>query len=264
MDPITNAVIRAITLGAANKRAGEEEIPSIAKAYKSLKKLLKKRLGKDSAVYKAVKKVEKQPDREGLKITLQEEVAESGADKDLRLVEAANTLINLIDSSGIGEMPKSITASGERSVAAGSISGSSVQTGDRVDTGGGAYFSGKVKAGRDVVGRDKIETTTTGASADELSAAFLKIHAALNKQPEGPEKTVAEQAVKAVEEEAKKGEEASEEKTDKWMTVLEKTLPDVAEVVVDALLSPGAAVGTVVRKVLGKTKESLKSGKAKG
>ncbi len=66
MDPITTAIVAAI-LSELTKSA-------VKNSYDALKTALKKKFGSDSDLMDAVNKLEKKPDSEGRKATLQEEV----------------------------------------------------------------------------------------------------------------------------------------------------------------------------------------------
>ena len=72
--------------------------------------------------------------------------------------------------------------------------------------------------------------------------------------PDGPDKSVAENTIKTLEAEARKGEQASESKVQKWMYFLAETAPDAWEVAVDMFTNPIKGVGTVFKKIADKAK----------
>ena len=92
MDPITAAIVAAVTAGLA---AGVTDIgkKAIVDAYNALKGLLEKKFGDKSDLVQAVGDLEQEPASEGRKIVLGEKVKQTGADKDQEVIAAANTLL---------------------------------------------------------------------------------------------------------------------------------------------------------------------------
>lgn len=86
MDPITSAII----LGVAGNFATE----SIKACYISIKDALTKKHGKYSDLVDAVNKLEKTPDRDDRKATVQAEVEIAKANDDQELVKLAQDLLN--------------------------------------------------------------------------------------------------------------------------------------------------------------------------
>jgi hypothetical protein len=126
---------------------------------------------------------------------------------------------------------------------------------------GGVNFgnNARVTVGGDVVGRDKITTTTTttGMTAAEFAAVFDKVYARVNVLP--PEtKADAREAVDAIkaeaEKEALKGEPINESSVKFPAQSLLKMAPDILEVIATTFANPAAGVATVIRKVLEKAK----------
>lgn len=120
-----------------------------------------------------------------------------------------------------------------------------------VNTGGGVFIGGSVHTGGgDFVGRDKIVygNEFRGEGGHEIAAAFAKLQTALEAKPDTPEKMVATQAVKGLEEEAKKGAQASEETIQKWFQFLLTTLPDVGQVAVETYMNPIKGLSTAFQK----------------
>lgn len=127
-----------------------------------------------------------------------------------------------------------------------------------INTGGGAYVGGSVNTqGGDFIGRDRIVygDEIRGEGGRDLAAAFAKLRQALDVKADSPEKMMAAQAIKGMEEEAKKGENASEENTRKWLQFLSSTLPDIGEVAVNTFINPIKGLSTVFQKIAERAKE---------
>jgi hypothetical protein len=93
MDPITTAIIAALTLGVAG---GVTEVGKsvIVEAYDTLKGILRQKLGGDSEVAAAVESLEKKPDSGGRQATLAEEVKAAQAEQDPAILAAAQALLD--------------------------------------------------------------------------------------------------------------------------------------------------------------------------
>ncbi len=127
--------------------------------------------------------------------------------------------------------------------------------GRTIHTGGGTYIEGEVEVGSgDFVGRDKI--TYGGGDAEAIARAFGELYQALEQKPDAPEKMMASQAVKGLEEEAQKGEQANEENVKKWFDFLMTTLPDIGEVAINTFINPIKGLSTAFQKIAQKAKES--------
>jgi RIP homotypic interaction motif len=116
VDPIT-LIVTALVAGAA---AGATDVAgsAVRDAYAAFKGLLQRRLARRPAGEVVLEQHEQQPDvYEG---PLKHELAESGADRDTELLEAARQLLELADPQG--------TASGKYAVKIGTAQG--VQIGD--------------------------------------------------------------------------------------------------------------------------------------
>lgn len=141
--------------------------------------------------------------------------------------------------SGAAASGEGAKATGERGVQVGGDVDGPINTGDqKTDTGGGAYVGGDATAGRDFVGRDKIDYGA-GLSGPELAKLFAPLMSAAQEAP--PEnRDEAVETVEAIQEEAAKGREADDSR-------LAKLLDDLAE------LAPGAvsaAVSTFATPIL--------------
>lgn len=105
MDPITAAIVSALAAGLAD--VGKE---GIRDAYQGLKSLLYRKFGPQSSVFKAVEDLESNPSSPARKAVLQEEVAQSRADRDPELLRTANYVIQKVrypssmKQSGTGNM----------------------------------------------------------------------------------------------------------------------------------------------------------------
>ena len=95
---------------------------------------------------------------------------------------------------------------------------------------------------------------SSAAPADEIAQAFAALQQKVADLPEGPDKSVAQNAVGALEAEARKGEQATESAVQKWLSFLAETAPDVWEVAVDMFTNPIKGVGTVFRKISDRAK----------
>ncbi|HDQ71362.1 MAG TPA: hypothetical protein ENN19_04605 [Chloroflexi bacterium] len=94
----------------------------------------------------------------------------------------------LLEGSGGVAQGEGATAAGERGIAVGGDVGGDIITDERrVETGGGAYIGGDVRAGGDVIGRDKIEAhypDPAQSAAERARERYLKrVHQRCNVLP---------------------------------------------------------------------------------
>lgn len=101
-------------------------------------------------------------------------------------------------------------------------------------------------------------------NADEIAKAFANIENKLASMPDGSNKNIAQNAVKALEDEARLGEQATEFNVEKWLTFLAETAPDAWEVAVDTFVNPIKGVGTVFRKIAKRVKDRAQEAKKAG
>jgi hypothetical protein len=94
MDPITTA-IATVVLTDLGKNV-------IKDSYKALKDALTKKFGTESDLVDAVDKLEKKPDSESRKATVQEEVSLAKANDDLELLKLAQDLLDKIKAQPAG------------------------------------------------------------------------------------------------------------------------------------------------------------------
>jgi hypothetical protein len=85
--------------------------------------------------------------------------------------------------------------------------------------------------------------------------AFRPIRDKINTMDPGPNKASAEQAVQALETEARKGDAANEGNVEKWFTFLAQSAADAWEVALATLAHPAAGVGKVIQLVAARAKE---------
>ncbi len=146
-------------------------------------------------------------------------------------------------------------------------------TSTTINTGGGAYIGGTVTtSGGDFVGRDQTKIVgdgnvigdhssatvikQTGLQAGEVTALFDRALALARQKP--PElRDDLESAVETAKEEAEAGEDADKRLLSKMLDLLLDKGPDVLEIVVDAILSPGAAAGKGARLLARQAREAL-------
>ena len=104
---------------------------------------------------------------------------------------------------------------------------------------------------------------TTGVTADAIANAFEAIQQKINAMPDGSYKNVAENAITALETEARMGEDASESEVQRWINFLAEIAPDAWEVAIDVFANPITGVGTVFRKIAERAKAGRNASKSK-
>ena len=85
MDPLTTAIVAAL--------ASDLTKTAIKNSYNALKNALKKKFGSESDLVEAVNGLEKKPDSEGRKATLQEEVENAKVNDDPEIIQLAQDLL---------------------------------------------------------------------------------------------------------------------------------------------------------------------------
>ncbi|CAD5971153.1 hypothetical protein [Planktothrix agardhii] len=95
MDPITTAFVTALAIPMAKD--------VIKDGYDALKAALKKKFGDQSDVVNAVEQLEKKPDSEGRKATLQEEVENAKVNDDPEIVKLAQDFLNQLKEQPGGQ-----------------------------------------------------------------------------------------------------------------------------------------------------------------
>jgi hypothetical protein len=114
MDPITVAIVAAVTAGLA----GVSE-QAVADAYNGLKGLLRRKFGKDSNVVQAADEVETNPRSKSRPATLNEEVLATGADKDPELLAAAEDLLSRLKATPAGRTVVNQIVAGDKNIFSG-------------------------------------------------------------------------------------------------------------------------------------------------
>jgi hypothetical protein len=102
MEPITTAIIAALTAGAISG-VTEAAKKAISDGYSGLKALIHKKFGSKTDVTDAIAKLEAKPDSPGRQQTLAEELRAANASADSELLGAANSLLELIKALPQGE-----------------------------------------------------------------------------------------------------------------------------------------------------------------
>lgn len=95
MDPITTAVVAALSAGAIGGLT-EASKTAITDADTRLKDLLSRKFGTTSEVVQAIEQVEAKPESASRQATLQEEIAAAHAEQDHETLAAAHHLLALI------------------------------------------------------------------------------------------------------------------------------------------------------------------------
>ncbi|MGB8689577.1 MAG: hypothetical protein WCD53_19865 [Microcoleus sp.] len=95
MDPITTAFVTALAIPMAKD--------VIKDCYEALKAALKNKFGEESDVVNAVEQLEKKPDSEGRKATLQEEVENAKIYNDPQMVKLAEELLSKLKEQPGGQ-----------------------------------------------------------------------------------------------------------------------------------------------------------------
>jgi hypothetical protein len=101
MDPITTAIVAALSAGAVSGLT-ETSKTAITDAYTKLKDLLTKRFGARSNVVQAIEGLEARPASVGRKETLQEEIVAVQAEQDEELLAAAQGVMTLVQPQQVG------------------------------------------------------------------------------------------------------------------------------------------------------------------
>src|SRR2546421_82497 len=104
MDPITTAIIAALSAGAISGITDAAKT-AITESYNKLKGLLTKKFGASSDVIQAVEKLEAKPESQGRKEMLQEEIATVKAEQDEQILAAAKQVLTLVkpQQAGMGK-----------------------------------------------------------------------------------------------------------------------------------------------------------------
>lgn len=96
-----------------------------------------------------------------------------------------------------------------------------------------------------IVNADKLHVT----DENEISRVFLVLMEKADALVNVFDKQEAQNAIFALEGEAKKSDQADEKRVKKWLYFLAETAPDIGEVAIDTFLNPIKGLSTVFRKV---------------
>jgi hypothetical protein len=101
-----------------------------------------------------------------------------------------------------------------------------------------------------------------GDDADAFARAFAQVYQAINTRPDDTdvERDEITETVRSIEEEAQKGDQASERKLTWWLNNLAAMAEDIFDVTVAALTGPQAVFATVARKMAAKAKQEREQG----
>jgi hypothetical protein len=162
MDPIT-LIVTALATGAAAaaKDVGGDAVKT---AFNGLKNFIAQRFGGKPDVVEAVTKVEQNPESNGRKESLKEELQAVGADKDQELLAKVQEFVKLLEAKGVS-VSQAIGAATATASQGGTAVGA-IQVGGNAGamnignttterSGGVDIKGGNVSIGGDVVGGDK-------------------------------------------------------------------------------------------------------------
>jgi hypothetical protein len=102
MDPVTTAIVAALTAGAAAGLTDTAKT-AITEAYQTLKGLLQKKFGGESNLVKSVEVLEARPASVQRQQILDEEIIDVRAYQDPDIVQAVQSLLNQIKAQPDGE-----------------------------------------------------------------------------------------------------------------------------------------------------------------
>lgn len=103
-------------------------------------------------------------------------------------------------------------------------------------------------------GAQAVVTQHADKDTDQISKIFKTLEQIVSAIKDEADKKVAESAIKTLETEARKGEQANEKTVKKWMNFLAETAPDAWEVAIDFFINPIRGVGTVFKKIAERAK----------
>jgi hypothetical protein len=97
MDPITSAIVAALSAGAVSGLTEASKM-AVTDAYQTLKDLLTQKFGASSEVVQAIGQLEAKPESAGRQETLWEEMIAVNAEQDHEVLAAARQLLTLSHS----------------------------------------------------------------------------------------------------------------------------------------------------------------------
>ena len=102
MDPVTTAIVAALTAGAVAGLTDTAKT-TITEAYQTLKDVLRKKFGKESNLVKSVEVLEAKPASVVRQQALDEEIIDAKAHQDPDIVQAAQRVLHQIQAQPDGE-----------------------------------------------------------------------------------------------------------------------------------------------------------------
>jgi CHAT domain len=119
---------------------------------------------------------------------------------------------------------------------------------------------GTVNITGDLVGRDKITTTNTGLSVEDVAKLFTSIYQQIEARPNLPsrDKDDLKADVKDVEAETAKvaqGQKPDESFLERRLRSIKRMAPDILDVIASAFASPTLGAATVIRKIIDRVKQ---------
>lgn len=100
MDPITIAIITAVSAGVTGAAAKEATID----AYKAIKNAIKSKFGSESKVSKAITALEENPESKSQQLVLAEQMESAKAEKDPELLTFAAQLVKALKETEAGRV----------------------------------------------------------------------------------------------------------------------------------------------------------------
>jgi hypothetical protein len=100
------------------------------------------------------------------------------------------------------------------------------------------------------------------AGETDLDRTFAAIYARIEAHPADPDldKDAAVEAVREIEREAARGEDADPQTVEQWLRSLAFIAPDVLAITMTGLVGSDAGIGAVIREIAERTKENPDAG----
>jgi hypothetical protein len=102
MDPVTTAIVSAVTAGLASG-ATDTIKQTVVDAYNTVKNLVKSKLGHSNDVSKAIENLEENPTSKGQPIVLSEQIEAANLQQEPDVLKAAQHLLELLKQQPGGE-----------------------------------------------------------------------------------------------------------------------------------------------------------------
>lgn len=105
------------------------------------------------------------------------------------------------------------------------------------------------------VGRGAQAIVNQNKNSDEVNQVFVILLKKVAEMPEGSEKEIAKNAITALQDEARLGNNAKESNVTKWLNFLAQTAPDIWDVAIATFANPVAGLGMAFKKVAERARE---------